>query len=435
MKRWLACIVVLILPVIAAAGQEFTYNTENAFRLPRSDINSALLAEFNYGRGLFDYTWHPVEALNGIGRGFGPLVSASSCAACHVRDGRGQPPEEGTALLEGLILLIADQAGNPDPVYGHQLSDKAVEGVKPEAQVMTHWQLSHLALPDGTSVELRRPEFSLVDLGYGPLAPQSVLSPRLAPPLIGLGLLAEVPDQVLEAMADPNDANGDGISGRINWLDGEGGKVPGRFGWKANIQTIREQVQRAAATDLGFTSALFPDRYLPCTKAETECRAVADLQDGAGDPDFDANTVRIFTIYASSLSVPPRIGADSPSAMAGEGLFTTIGCAACHSPSLETTDGTIHPYTDLLLHDLGDGLADGPPMGDATPAEWRTPPLWGIGRTEQVSYGTWFLHDGRARSLLEAILWHGGEAEESRDAFAALPADARGQLIAFLESL
>jgi len=438
MRHWLIGLVVLLCLPAATAAQEYSYDTEYAFSVPRAAVDSARQAEFNYGRGLFDYHWHPVDAKSGIGRGFGPLFSADSCAACHVRDGRGTPPEAGTAPLAGLILLIGNENGEPDPVYGAQLSDKAIEGAVPEAVVETKWRTSDVVLPDGTAAQLRRPDFALHRLAYGPMAPDSRLAPRLAPPLIGLGLLEAVPADAIVARADPDDADGDGISGRINWLAGEQGPAPGRFGWKATMLGVEQQIQHAAATDMGFTSPLFPDPDFTCTASEGACRA-AIVQAALGETphlDFDRDIVRFLTAYASTLSVPPRHGADAPGAVAGAKLFDSVGCAACHTPSLPTGDGeTIRPYTDLLLHDMGPDLADGLPMGMAGPGEWRTPPLWGIGRTEQVSGATFFLHDGRARSLFEAILWHGGEAEAARRSFVALAAAQRQKLLAFLQSL
>ncbi|MCB1516680.1 MAG: c-type cytochrome [Hyphomicrobiaceae bacterium] len=438
MRAWLLLLVSWFAFVANASAQEFTYDTENAFRLLKEGIDTTLQAEFNYGRGLFDHVWHAIQSGSGMGRGFGPLYSADACIACHVRDGRGMPPDEGIAPLAGFILLIGDQDGVPDPAYGHQLSDKAIEGVLPEASVQTQWLVSDTPLPDGTNVQLRWPQFTLHNLAYGPLAPDSQLFPRLAPQLIGLGLLEQVPVAELEALADPDDDNGDGISGRINWLESADGRVPGRFGWKANITSINEQVQRAAATDMGFTSPLFPNPDFPCTSAEQECLRIAGMQNAPdiNPVDFASNNVRHLTVYSQNLQVPPRVDADAPDAVSGAQLFADIGCASCHTPTLQTADGSdIHPYTDLLLHDLGEGLANGPVMGTADAREWRTPPLWGIGRTEQVSHATYFLHDGRARSFLEAILWHGGEAEAARDRFGQLPPEQRQQLLDFLQSL
>ncbi|RYE86489.1 MAG: hypothetical protein EOO75_15670, partial [Myxococcales bacterium] len=279
----------------------------------------------------------------------------------------------------------------------------------------------------------------LQSLGYGPLASDVQMSPRIASPLQGGGLLEAIAASDLLALADPDDADGDGISGRPNWLpDGAGGQVLGRFGWKSNQPSLLVQNATAFQNDLGLTSPLLPTEV--CTPAQTACLAAPT----GGSPELAAGRVEQVTRYTRSLAVPYRPGASDPEVLAGKAIFASVGCTGCHHPSFTTPDDpsapwlsaqTIWPYTDLLLHDLGPGLADDRPDHEASGREWRTPPLWGLGRTKAVSGHTRFLHDGRARSVLEAILWHGGEAQGAREAVRQLDAGQRQALLRFLGSL
>jgi CxxC motif-containing protein (DUF1111 family) len=281
--------------------------------------------------------------------------------------------------------------------------------------------------------------YEFVDLGYGPLDAEIMVSPRTAPFVFGLGLLAALDESTVLSRADPDDADGDGISGRPNRVADvvTGGTSLGRFGWKANVPTVEQQNAGAFHGDIGITSALFPDEN--CPPEQAACRAALS----GGVPELDAAKLQRVTFYTRTLAVPARRDVGQPQTAEGEELFETLGCSSCHLPELRTGESdvaalssqVIHPYTDLLLHDMGPGLADGRPDGEASGSEWRTPPLWGIGLVETVNGHTRFLHDGRARNLSEAILWHGGEAQASAEAFRALPARARDSLIAFLESL
>jgi CxxC motif-containing protein (DUF1111 family) len=263
--------------------------------------------------------------------------------------------------------------------------------------------------------------------------------------MLGLGLLEAIPAADILAHADPDDADGDGISGRPRLLPGGdgGGPVLGRFGWKAGTPTVRVQSAEAFSSDMGLSSPLYPDPAGDCTPAQTACRAGPHGHEVDGH-EVDGRSLDLVTFYAKNLAVPARAGANDPQVRAGRALFHQAQCAACHVPAFVThrlrgqpaqSFQLIWPYTDLLLHDMGPGLADNRPEGRATGSEWRTPPLWGIGLTAQAGGQPAFLHDGRARTLIEAILWHGGEAEAARDAVAAMPKADRDALVAFLESL
>ncbi len=304
-----------------------------------------------------------------------------------------------------------------------------------------------VTLADGTVVHLRKPTYSIKDLHYGPLHPQAMLSPRVAPPMIGMGLLETIPAADILANADPDDRDHDGISGRPNWVwSVEHDKVMlGRFGWKAGVPTIYQQTISAFAGDIGIASRMMPAPGGDCTAAQKACRTAPN-----GGPSAK-NTIEIpdqlldrVVFYARNLAVPARRKIADPQVLRGKALFYKSGCAACHRPKFVTRRDPkrpeqafqlIWPYTDLLLHDMGEGLADHRPEGVATGREWRTAPLWGIGLTKVVSGHTFFLHDGRARNLLEAILWHGGEAEAAKQKVVKMSRDQRAALIAFLDSL
>jgi CxxC motif-containing protein (DUF1111 family) len=403
----------------------------NAFALPSAELDSAQLAKFNYGRGLFHHVWLPVEHADGTSGGLGPLFNANSCAACHVNDGRGVPSQT-------LVLALFGAEGQ-DPVYGAQLQDQSLEGLSAEGEVEITFSDWPVDLPDGGQVILRRPVYSIASAGLGALDPHTVLAPRIAPPLIGLGLLEAVPLEILMELADPQDRNGDGISGTLHMVsDPETGlPVPGRFGWMASVPGLEDQIAIAAHKDMGLSSPAFLTPFGDCTDVHRSCisRATPD-----GELDLSANDVALLGDYLRFLGVPPRRNESAPKVVQGEALFSGIGCADCHLPELETgadaepflVSRRFAAFTDLLLHDMGRGLADDGQTGNA---EWRTAPLWGIGLTEAVTGDTHFLHDARAESLIEAIYWHGGEAEAVRNTFAALDPEDRDALLAVLKSL
>jgi CxxC motif-containing protein (DUF1111 family) len=263
------------------------------------------------------------------------------------------------------------------------------------------------------------------------------LSPRVAPPVFGRGLLEAVPDDVLLALADPNDGDGDGISGKANlvWDAVRQAVAVGRFGLKAGNSTLLQQTAGAYVQDMGVTNSVFSE----------ESSAGQPQADGLDDePELPDTQLDAATFYVQTLAVPARRDIDDPHVLRGKELFLEAGCASCHVPRLETRDHTgiaavshqvIWPYTDLLLHDMGEGLADGRREFEASGREWRTPPLWGIGLSTVVNGHSLLLHDGRARGFFEAILWHGGEAEAAREAVRAMDATDRAALVRFLESL
>lgn len=422
-----------------------TDTSPEAFTRPAGNLSVERRSEFLVGEAFFEVDWVAAPHTRTDRDGLGPLYHALSCLACHQRNGRGAPPGPDELALSLLVRLSvpgtdAQGAPVPEPTYGDQLQPRAVASVPPEARV----QLRTTALPgafeDGEPFTLEAPTYVLSELAHGPLHPDTRLSPRVAQPVFGLGLLAAVPETTLLEWADPEDANGDGISGRPNpvWNRRLGKTVLGRFGWKANQPDLEHQNAGALAGDMGITSPLMPNE--PCTSAQTECLAAPN----GGLPELDARKLAALTFYTHVLGVPARQGVDTAMVLQGKDLFHRVGCARCHRPSMETgtlegypelSHQRIWPYTDLLLHDLGEGLEDGREDFAASGREWRTPPLWGLGRTAVVSGHTRLLHDGRARSLMEAILWHGGEAEAARENVRRLTREERAALLAFLESL
>lgn len=436
----------------AAAGEERSGGdttvfdaSVNAFSLAARNMTFERRQRFVVGNSFFNKNWVQAPASTEGRDGLGPTFNARSCSTCHLKDGRGRPPAPGEEFV-GLLLRLSvpgegtDAAPGPVPGYGGQLQPYAIDGVPVEGTPQVHYTEAWGRFADGEAYSLRAPTYTIIDPAFGPLPTTLQISPRVAPAMIGLGLLEALSEDELLSREDPEDADGDGISGRANWIpDVESGALRiGRFGWKANQPTVRQQTAGAFLGDLGVTSSLFPEEN--CPPEQVDCAAAPN----GGAPELSDSLLDDISLYSSTLAVPARRGVDDPKVLRGRQVFRDIGCDACHTPTLTTAADaeleeargqTIWPYTDLLLHDMGEGLADDRPDGLADGREWRTPPLWGIGLVETVNGHTNFLHDGRARSLLEAVLWHGGEAEASRDALLDLPADERAELVAFLESL
>ncbi|MEQ8587802.1 MAG: di-heme oxidoredictase family protein [Thalassobaculaceae bacterium] len=424
----------------------------NAFSHPTATLPFEKELDFKVGNGIFKKLWVTAPASTRSSDGLGPLYNARACQRCHLKDGRGHPPaanfpdDNAVSLLVRLGVPIGPVDASPDPVYGGQLQDFAVAGVEIEGRPHVTWSEEPVTLADGTEVLLRRPHWSIVDLGYGPLDPETRMSPRVASPMIGLGLLEAVPAAQIAAFADPDDADGDGISGRVAEVTNAetGESMLGRFGWKASQPTLRQQAAAAFLGDMGLSTKPFPFGHGDCTEAQAVCRDAPDGGSVATGLEVSETMLNLVVFYSRHLAVPARRNVTDPAVVRGEAVFAEAGCDGCHRPTLTTASDaedpalaghTIRAFTDLLLHDMGPGLDDGLPEGGARSSEWRTAPLWGIGLTETVNGHTNFLHDGRARSVLEAILWHGGEAQAARDHVVGLDAADRDALIAYINSL
>lgn len=421
-------------------------------------------ADFKIGNAIFRKLWVSAPSSTEASDGLGPLYNARGCQNCHLRDGRGHPPAanwpQDSAVsmflrlsvppqtVEQERLLAARRIGIvPEPTYGAQLQNYAIRGQDAEGRMHVTYREERVTLADGAVVKLRRPTYTITDLAYGPLHAKVMVSPRVAPQMIGLGLLEAIPEAQIRAGADPEDADRDGISGRASevWSLEFNRVMLGRFGWKAGNPTIRQQSAEAMVIDIGLSNPLFALPAGDCTPAQRLCREAPNGNSPHHDNlEVSGKLLDFLTFYAQNLAVPARRAPADPQILAGKALFRAAGCAACHRPNYVTgaVEGQPHlsgqaiwPYTDLLLHDMGEGLADHRPEGVADGREWRTPPLWGIGLTQTVSERAFFLHDGRARSLEEAILWHAGEAQHARDHFVRLGTHERVALIAFLKSL
>ncbi len=429
-----------------SGGETTVFNkSEEAFGFFAPNLSIDEQLDFGVGNSFFRQNWVVAPASTTARDGIGPFFNAISCSSCHFKDGRGRAPlvagETGHGLL--LRLSIAGIDGNggnlPDPIYGGQLQDGAVLGQTIEGKISIVYQSITEIFADGTTVVLQKPSYQINTLGFGPLASNLQISPRVANQMIGMGLLEAIPESTLLGFADENDTNKDGVSGKINYVHDvrTNSKKIGRFGWKANQPNIRQQVAAAFLGDMGITTSMFSNENAPFG---VDLTAIAN----GGTPEIsDLNFDRV-VLYSSTLAVPARRNYAEQNVLKGKKTFETIGCANCHIPKIQTGNNhtitalrnqTIRPYTDLLLHDMGADLADNTPDFKATGTEWRTQPLWGIGLIETVNNHTNLMHDGRAKNVTEAILWHGGEAKSAKDKFKKLTATERSELLEFINSL
>jgi len=419
--------------------------SSNAFSFAAPNLTQTQRNAFASGHSFFNTNWVTAPSSTTLVDGVGPFFNSRSCSGCHSLDGRGMPPTYPGEELDGLLFRLsipgADAHGGPlgDPEYGNQLSNNAILGVTREGTVRIDYITTIGFYADGNNYELRTPVYTFEDPGYGDLS-TVMYSPRLAQQLPGLGLLEAITEADLIKLADPYDANGDSISGRPNyvWNFQTNATQIGRFGWKANQPTLFQQTAGAALGDMGLTTSLFPNENL----TGQQIALYSNLPNG-GTPEMSDNILNQMVLYCQTLAVPARRNWTDPQVLRGKELFTQAKCASCHVPYFETgthdvaalSNQQIRPYTDLLLHDMGAGLADNRPDYLATGSEWRTPPLWGIGLIQVVNKQRFLMHDGRARTLEEAIIWHGGEGNFSKKAFINMNKTDRDALIAFLESL
>jgi CxxC motif-containing protein (DUF1111 family) len=418
---------------------KFQADSRGLFSLPAPNLSLVRRDNFFIGDSFFRGAWVTAPASTAARDGLGPIFNTNSCQTCHIKDGRGHPPDANEEMISTLVRIsVPDPEGTlpedlvrtggitPHPVYGDQIQNRAVLGHAPEANVSFTWETISGKFPDGQTYSLRRPSLLVTNPGYGDFGDSTRYSPRVAQSMIGVGLLDTIKTADLEALADPDDTNGDGISGRLNqvWDVQRKAVAVGRFGWKSEQPTVRQQVAAAFLGDIGITTSMFPSMHL------TEAQDILKQLPHGGDPEVSDEILNFVTFYSKTLAVPAQRSHDNPVVAAGRNLFLEAKCHACHVETFTTGEDT-----DLLLHDLGEGLQDGRPVYSANGREWRTPPLWGIGLSALVNQNPNFLHDGRARTLEEAILWHGGEAEASRNTYINMPGEDRRKLIAFLESL
>ena len=422
-----------------SGGDETIFNaTSQAFGNAFPGLTGYDIYVHHLGDLVFNQSF--VTAPSPIHSGLGPIFKNTSCINCHHNDGIGLPTagDLQSSLLMRISLPGTDAHGGPVPVpgYGTQLQDKAVFGKVPECKVNIDYTYQTFSFADGETYELRAPTYTLTNL-YTPISGNYMLSPRLAPPMFGLGLLEAVPESEIVALADPNDANGDGIKGKVNyvWDPATNSRQMGRFGWKANTASIKTQVAGAFNQDMGITSSVFP---VESSFGQSQYDGLKD------DPELPDSLLNAVKFYAQTLGVPARRNTTDPTIKRGLQLFILAKCINCHKQTLTTginvafpslSNQVIHPYTDMLLHDMGPGLADNRPDFLASGSEWRTAALWGVGLFQTVNNPGYYLHDGRARTLTEAIMWHAGEAGQSSAYFSNLNKADRDAVLKFLGSL
>ena len=447
-------------------------SSAESYSKPSSNLPASRKGNFFIGNAFFKQPWVIAPASTDSRDGLGALFNVAACQSCHIKDGRGHAPLNAEDDADSLLIRLAMPATTDEqrqqlqnsliekvahPMYGGQLQDRGIQGVPAEARISVQWTDKSVTFADGHVETLRAPTFTLTKPGYGAFDDALMVSPRVALPMIGLGLLEQIPDDAIKNQAMKT--NGD-ISGKFNWvMDPQTGKhALGRFGWKAGQTKLITQNQSAFNEDMGLTSNIRP--HESCMPMQTACMNAATGADeqGNGKPPVEVNdeVAKFVEFYTRNLAVPHRRNADDQLVLAGKKRFYDMGCQSCHTPRYElpTTDDdhleqhgqVIYPYTDLLLHDMGDDLADRTIAGKLPPKtaqveflansyEWRTPALWGIGLAQTVDPQATFLHDGRARTLMEAVLWHGGEAQKQQESVLKLDKQGRAELNAFLKSL
>lgn len=429
-----------IYPGGATTTDDFSVN---AFGHAAPNISDEKQMQFVTGNAFFKRNWVTAPSSTADLDGLGALFNAKSCSSCHFLDGKGEPGFEkgqSSALLFRLSVPDKDNKTKEEPTYGNQFNHLAILGVKEEGDMKIEYEEIKGAYPDGKTYSLRKPVYTFTNLNYGEMQEDVMISPRVAPHIIGLGLLEAIDEKDILALADPEDKNNDDISGRPNYVKNVITKnlELGRFGWKANEPNVKQQVAAAFQGDMGLSSSLFSEEN------QTKLQAPFISTETGGNPEVSDDILERVTLYSQVLAVPKRRNANGDKILSGQKIFYEIGCNNCHNQSFTTSkhadipefnNQKIYPYTDLLLHDMGEGLADNRPDGDATGLEWQTPPLWGIGLVQTVNGHTTLLHDGRARNVEEAILWHGGEAEETKNQFKNLSKTERENLISFVNSL
>jgi len=441
--------------------------------------NNMVLAErkqtFNLGDDFFNNPWVEGSASTSSRDGLGGLFNNNACQDCHIRDGRGHAPiDENDTDFDSILfrtatsnlsfededLILQSLKGNvPDSYFGGQLQQHGISGVSPEVDLSVTYQNKVVTFTDGMSVTLRKPIWTITS--FDPLRAfeaDTVFSARIAPPMIGLGLLALISEADILLKEDLNDNDADGISGKANyvWSVKDQEVALGRFGWKAGQPSVLEQSAGAFVNDMGLTNRLHQDET--CTAEQTECLTAPNGNgDSVNSYDYEVSdpVLDAIALYSSHLAVPERRDAYSEQVLIGKALFQQAGCQGCHTESYKTgydldqpelSEQTIFPYTDMLLHDMGEELADFTPENSpasadmlyeflATATEWRTPPLWGLGLTKTVDPQATFLHDGRAKTIMEAVLWHGGEAQSAKNKVLDFTQAEREALLAFLNDL
>ncbi|NYT52049.1 MAG: hypothetical protein H0A74_00440 [Candidatus Vesicomyosocius endoextente] len=448
--KYLAVLIILFL-VISLMERVFAndfsnlsnYELSQSFMQVQPNLSNDQLDKFILGKSFFSIPWVEAPSSTTARDGLGPLFSANSCVICHVKNGRGKVFKVNNIVDRSHVIrlsipsngtdehqeMIAKLGSIPEPNYGVQISINGVPGVPFEAKSLVHYSTKNIYYSDSTIIILQQPIVELEKLGYGDLLPNTIISARIAPALVGLGLLEQITDEQILANEDINDSNHDGISGKANrvWSEQTNKIEIGRYSWKASVPTVKYQSATAAVNDIGLTNPIY--EHQSCTSIQVEC--INSSKDGEKH-ELTAQRLNAISYYLTHLKLPKSI----ISQYQGQILFSEIGCSQCHVPSYSLPNVTIYPYSDFLLHDMGKDLADGRSEFDALGNEWRTPPLWRLGRVSLILKDNKnFLHDGRASNLEQAIIWHGGEAEKSKTLFMNLSVSSRGKILQFLNEI
>ncbi|MFZ3564953.1 di-heme oxidoredictase family protein [Tenacibaculum finnmarkense] len=436
-------------------GEEFlvselsiqAFTADKAFGRAIPILSDLELSFFGVGNAMFDQAWVSAPATTTSRDGLGPIFNARACSSCHLRDGRGKPLLKTGATSEGFLIRLG--IGNSEttgPIghhtYGGQLQDDSNLGIKKEADIQVNFTFIDGVYADGTKYQLRKPTYSFLNENYGSLTGVET-SPRVGQQMIGLGFIDALSEASLLENADPNDADNDGISGRANyvWNVKKSKLTIGKFGWKSNQPTLDQQIAGAFNGDMGLTTSIFPNENCP---DGIDCSKLSNGNNVGENVEVPNKQFSRISLYMAALSVPKRRDFKEKNVLQGKKHFNDLKCVSCHIDNFTTGKNTvlpqidnikIKPFSDFLLHDMGADLADN--RGDflANGNEWRTQPLWGLGLIETVNKHTFLLHDGRARNIEEAILWHGGEANTSKEDFKKLSKEKRDQLLAYLNSL
>lgn len=431
----------------------------NAFQQPFASLSAEEKFNHSIGRSLFEKFWVASPSSTTASDGLGPLYNARSCHSCHLNNAKGHAPANLQSAITTPSFFVRlkrwprptgfdpKTAVTGDTRYGTQLQTLSTTELPPEAELIVEYKYSTLNFSDNTPIELRKPNYSLNKLGYGEFNKDTSLSGRVSPALTGVGLIDALDDETILANEDIHDEDGDGISGRANrvWDKINQTWAVGKFGWKATVATLSEQNQSAFNGDLGLSTPLVTSPYGDCTQAQTACLNLANGNSEHLDNLEVSNQIMLLVNKFSALSAPSKIrNLSDKKFMQGKLVFDQLNCAGCHTPKMTTSNETeykvlasktFYPFSDFLLHEMGPDLADTGNEFNANGQEWRTPPLWGNALNKITSGRESYLHDGRARNLVEAIAWHGGEAKQSQLGFLQLNKTQRNDLIYFLESL
>lgn len=429
------------------SGKYLSNEKNNSILLkPVDNLNDEEYDKFILGRSFFTIPWVESPSVTTARDGLGPLFNANTCISCHPSNGRGTLINKDGFSSRSLVARLSIKSNEskehqellkykgfvPNSVYGNQLSINGIHGIDFEGNVKIDFEELEVIFPDGEKQLLLKLKYSLVNLNYGALSEDSNVSYRLAPTLNGMGLITLISDEDILKNVDENDKNEDGISGRANWVYSNLTKKEelGKYTWKASVASLKEQVAGAASNDMGLTTSIFPNEN--CTSFQKACNKAPKAKDAIDLPDERLDAV---TYYLKNIKTyTPKITKEYKE---GLEIFEQISCAKCHISSFDTKKGfKVFPYSDFLLHDMGEELSDGRVEFKASQNEWRTAPLWGLALHEKINKEKpRLLHDGRARSFQEAILWHGGEAMKAKENYMNLPKEKREKLLKFLEEL